>query len=367
MISSQSHLQAPLLVPSPSYFISDDIKMELLRKKSMLLASPDPELYPDIPAQVDNYHELVPIDDPIASSSSALGLVMSVYRATAMKTGDVYCLRRVHSFQPNTANTKSLINAIDSWKKLEHSNVVQLRQVFTTKAFGDNSLIFVYDYYPGAVTLMNQYFANQNTGLGPGGGSNGILNVPRPYSQRQSQRSKFLPESLIWTIIIQLSSALRTIHAIGLACRAFDPTKIIVTSGILPENANPAAYNHNPRVRLSCCGVFDVVAHDAFLQELQQFSVKSLISHYQQEDLIAFGKVCLALACNSVSAVKRENWSQSLELVSRTYSADLRSLIFFLLSTKNSNGQRTINDIMPMIGGRFFFPFNKKNQKNDIF
>jgi hypothetical protein len=26
---------------------------------------------------------------------------------------------------------------VDMWKRLQHSNIVQLREVFTTKAFGD--------------------------------------------------------------------------------------------------------------------------------------------------------------------------------------------------------------------------------------
>ncbi len=38
-----------------------------------------------------------------------------------------------------------------------------------------------------------------------------------------------LPESAIWSYIVQLSSALRTIHAAGLACRVMDPTKILLT------------------------------------------------------------------------------------------------------------------------------------------
>jgi len=37
-----------------------------------------------------------------------------------------------------------------------------------------------------------------------------------------------LPEALIWSYIVQLSSVLRTIHAHGLACRVMDPTKILL-------------------------------------------------------------------------------------------------------------------------------------------
>jgi hypothetical protein len=33
-------------------------------------------------------------------------------------------------------NTKCMF-LVDMWKRLQHSNIVQLREVFTTKAFGD--------------------------------------------------------------------------------------------------------------------------------------------------------------------------------------------------------------------------------------
>lgn len=35
------------------------------------------------------------------------------------------------------ANTKCM-GTTDSWKRLSHTNLVQLREVFTTKAFGDH-------------------------------------------------------------------------------------------------------------------------------------------------------------------------------------------------------------------------------------
>lgn len=72
---------------------------------------------------------------------------------------------------------------VDLWKKFQHSNVVQLREVFTTKGFGDqckhtpaanvnaitqfyskfslvnfSALVIVYDYHPGSQTLLAKYF-----------------------------------------------------------------------------------------------------------------------------------------------------------------------------------------------------------------
>lgn len=260
---------------------------------------------------------------------------------------------------------------VENWKKIHHANIATLRQVFTTKAFGDSSLVFVYDFYSGAQTLNNQYFANQiSQGIG-GTAINGIASAARPYSQQQKSR-KLLPESLIWTYIIQLSSALRTIHGSGLACRAFDPSKIILTNGFLPDPSSSTSQHlqqqqlQQPRLRLSGCAIFDVITHEAFLKDVQHCSAKNLTSHFQQDDLLALGKVCLALACNSLTVVKRENWTQSLELVARNYSGDLRSLLCYLLSVKGATNTRTINDIMPMIGARFYAQLDLSYQRYDL-
>ena len=49
------------------------------------------------------------------------------------------------------------------------------------------------------------------------------LNGPR-------QHAGLLPESMIWAYVVQLSSALRAIHAAGLAFRTMDPSKILIYS-----------------------------------------------------------------------------------------------------------------------------------------
>jgi len=42
---------------------------------------------------------------------------------------------------------------------------------------------------------------------------------------------------------------------------------------------------------------------------------------------VALGKLVLALACRSLIAVHRDNMSASIELITRSYSTDLRNLI----------------------------------------
>ena len=55
---------------------------------------------------------------------------------------------------------------VDQWKKMSHSNLVTLRQVFTSKSFGDHSMVFVYDFFPGSETLMSRYFLLKSVKIG---------------------------------------------------------------------------------------------------------------------------------------------------------------------------------------------------------
>lgn len=152
---------------------------------------------------MDVYIELQPVEpSPGAASYTFNGMPSSVYRATNSETGGLYCLRRFHAFTPSTANAKLLMGTIEAWKRLTHANIAPLRQVFTTKAFGDASVIFVYDYYPASETLMAAYFANQQLPaplalvggtLGGANSHNGGVNGPGgPASSQNPQAQQML-------------------------------------------------------------------------------------------------------------------------------------------------------------------------------
>jgi len=264
-----------------------------------------------------------------------------------------YVLRRIHGFR--LVNVKSMV-LVDQWKKQQHSNLVHLREVFTTKAFGDHSLVFVYDYHPGAETLLMLHFSGPEQssnlngaarpfpGMSRGGRSMG---GPAMSQQQQPQRpGGLMPERLIWSYIIQLSSVLRTIHGAGLACRVVDPSKILLCG--------------NSRLRINGCGIFDVLGFDA------SNSPTAMVPHFQQEDLLSLGKLVLALACYSLQAVQRDNIQQSIEFVSHHYSSDLKNLIMYLLSSPPPSHMKSINDIMPMIGARFYTQLDAAQLKCDV-
>ncbi|XP_013412688.1 PAN2-PAN3 deadenylation complex subunit pan3 isoform X1 [Lingula anatina] len=331
----------------PSFFMPDEIKMELLNKQAVTLCQVEGAL--DLPAEVDKYHNLVPLEPPAISpmqKSSTFGYPTSCYKAVNTEDGLTYCLRRIHGFRHIHPRCLELI---DKWKKIQHSNMVCLREVFTTKSFGDHSMVFVYDYYPRSETLMSRHFSAPPMLNGYANPYN-LDGAARPFSAGKGlngprQHAGLLPESLIWSYVVQLSSALRTIHTQGLACRVMDPTKILIVD--------------KTRLRLNCVGIFDVLSFDP-----NQANPMAMMPHYQQEDLVSLGKVVLALACNSVIGIQREHIQTSMELVARNYSADLKNLILYLLT--NQNRMRSVNDIMPMIGARFYTQLDAAQLRNDV-
>lgn len=114
-----------------------------------------------------------------------------------------------------------------------------------------------------------------------------------------------VPENILWSYIVQLTNAIKTIHSNGLAAKGIELSKIIVTSKM--------------RIRLNCCGMLDVLRPDT-----------RTLAECQLDDFISLGRLILCLACNSpVAAV---NPAQALEMIGAHYSAPFHSTLTSLLS-----------------------------------
>lgn len=313
-----------------AFFLPDEIRSEILARNeiSNLMLDPVDVTQHALPPEVDNYHSLYPLE-PVQALHGKLTILSSTYKGTHSTTGIKYCLRRLHGFRLQSTKCMAVV---EMWKKLQHSNVVQLREVFTTKAFGDNSLVLVYDYHPGSHTLLTKYFTPTQEANGYPDPFQGDA---RPFSHKSNlQRTNngpLLPEATIWSIIMQLTAGLRAIHQAGLACKVLDPTKVLVTG---------------KRMRLSFCGTSDIAQFDP-----NAANPLAVASMHQQDDLTALGRLVLALACRCLQSVQRENVQNSIEMVSRHYSTDLRNFIVYLFSTTQ---RRSVTDLMPMIGARFY-------------
>ena len=187
-------------------------------------------------------------------------------------------MRRVVGF---SLSDHKAMACVDAWKKVKHVNVINLREVFTTRDFQDHSLVFVYDYHPRAETLLSRHFTQGQQG--------------------------FVPEPLLWSYIIQITSALRAIHGCGIACRVVRPSKILLFGG--------------SQIKISSTCILDV------LQYGEGQTSPAAITHFQQEDLFCLGTLILALACGSLSAISREAMPQSMAHVSARYSEDVFTVI----------------------------------------
>ncbi|KXS11673.1 hypothetical protein M427DRAFT_102239, partial [Gonapodya prolifera JEL478] len=292
-----------------SFFMSDRLREELQKRNEAVHHSLDESGY--LPLELYNYHSVYPLEQPKMIPGS-FGYMTSVYRVTGSVDGKPYVLRRVEGFR---LMNEMAMSTIDPWRRLRHVNIVSVREAFTTKAFGDYSLAFVYDYHPLATTLADHYFAPGATPpTGPA------------------------LEKTIWSFICQVASALKTIHSAGLSVRSLEASKILVTG--------------KNRFRLNCCGLLDML----------MFDVGKALPQQQQEDLIRFGQLIACLACLSLTAA--QNLPKSIDFLSRNFSTDLKNVTLYLLSKPSP--MKNVDDVITMMGPRILHEINSAHHYNDF-
>ncbi|KAJ4017999.1 PAB-dependent poly(A)-specific ribonuclease subunit 3 [Fusarium irregulare] len=269
--------------------------------------------------QLDNYHNLVPLDTTHRKNANIFGYPSWVYKATATKTGNLYCLRRLEGYR---LTNEHAIRLVKEWRRINNGNVVTIIDAFTTRAFGDSSLIFVQDYYPLSKTLVEAHL------------------TPSTTHGNRFQAKTPIAENVLWAYISQIANALQAIHSINLAARCIDPSKIILT--------------HKNRIRLSACSILDVVQYDAHrpIQELQQ------------EDFIQFGRLLLCLTTNTLP-VHLTNYQMSVEQMSRVYSVEMRDTVLWLLTPQQPPAQKGIEEFVRGIAGRITTTFDQNLQALD--
>ncbi|KAL9094181.1 MAG: hypothetical protein Q9165_003596 [Trypethelium subeluteriae] len=292
----QYHLYAPLgphrenllayQRTAHDFFLPDSLREDLQRKSEATLQSlPNSTL----PSQVDHFHSLVPLDTNNQKNAALFGYSSWVYKAMSSNDGFTYTLRRLEGFR---LTNEQAIRSVQAWKRINNGNVVSVHDAFTTRAFGDSSLILVTDYHPLSKTLAEQHF-NQSPGF-PGSHSN---RLPKQH----------VPEQILWGYICQIASALKAIHSERLAARLIHPSKILVTS--------------KNRIRLNACAILDVTQYDS----------QRLITDFQLEDLVQLGRLILQIISGTSNATF--NIPKALEQLTRSYSERLKECITWLLSS----------------------------------
>ncbi|KAG0245012.1 PAB-dependent poly(A)-specific ribonuclease subunit 3 [Mortierella sp. GBA43] len=304
------------------FFISDNLREELHRKNETTLQTVNAQEY-GIPEELHEYHSLYPLEPAQEKSTEVFGYQSSVYKSMCSVDGRTYCLRRIEGFR---LTNELAMQTIEGWRRIRHANIISVREAFTSKAFGDHSLIFVYDYHPCSRTLYDVHFGPQAQLA-----SQVVVGAPKNTDHT-------IHERVLWSYLIQLTSALKKIHSAGLAARLIDPTKILVTG--------------KNRVRLNCCGIMDMLTFDSAPN----------VAHLQQDDILNLGQLMLTLACKSLNAT--HNIPKSIEYITQHYSQDLKSIILFLMSQPVP--MKSIDQIITTLGPRILQEVNDVQNANDM-
>lgn len=269
-----------------------------------------------MPAQVDYFHSLVPLDLNHQKNATTFGFPSWVYKAQSSKDGNFYALRRLEGFR--LTNEKA-IRSVQAWKRVCNGSVVTIHDAFTSRSFQDSSLIFVTDYHPLSKTLAEQH-------LGAG-------------NRFQTRHPAHIPEQVLWSYLTQIANALKAIHSNGLAARIIEPSKILLTA--------------KNRVRLNACAIMDVVQYEA------QRSVTDL----QRQDLVNLGQLVVTLGANSPSVMG--NPTRAMEHFTRAYTPQLKNSVFWLLNGMQKDQERSIDIFITGISSQLMSTFDSSLHLDD--
>ncbi|KKK21253.1 hypothetical protein P175DRAFT_0499579 [Aspergillus ochraceoroseus IBT 24754] len=294
-------------------FLPNDFREELQKKAAATLQTlPNTQL----PAQVDYFHSLVPLDLNHQKNAATFGFPSWVYKAQSSKDGNFYALRRLEGFR--LTNEKA-IRSVQAWKRVCSGSVVTVHDAFTSRSFQDSSLIFVTDYHPLSKTLSEQHLS--------------------AGTRFQGRHNPHIPEQVLWGYMTQIANALKTIHGSGLAARIIDPSKILLTG--------------RNRIRLNACAIMDVV----------QFDTQRTVADLQRQDLVNFGQLIVTLGANTPSVM--HNPAKAMEHFTRAYSPQLKNSVFWLLNGMQKDQDRNIDIFITGISSQLMSTFDSALHLDD--
>jgi PAB-dependent poly(A)-specific ribonuclease subunit 3 len=275
-------------VPNARLTAYNPLISELNRRSYLRHAIFDPTASVDLPAYFGGYSAFVLLEPPItarapSSTTSLFGLPSTVYRGLRESDGESVCLRRLEGVRGVDAIAN---NVVTTWQNVSHPGLVIPTHIFPKKLGDLTSVFFVSEYFPDALTLED-------------------------YMQKAAAS---FPESMLWSVALQLLSAAMAIHSANLSARVFHPSKILVQSS---------------RIRLTGLGVTDYVESAKGKQAVPSLQVLNA------QDIVGIGKSLLALSCGSLAAI--QDPSAALQYVDATYSKSWRTLILYLLSKPSPN------------------------------
>ena len=296
-------------------FISNEFREEIQKKAAATLQTlPNSQL----PSHIESYHSLVPLDTTHQKGSTLFGGYTSwIYKSQSSQNGHFFALRRIEGFR---LTSELAIRTVQTWKHIINASIVRVVDAFTNRNFGDSSLIFVTDYHPLSKTLAEHHHIGQGR------------------QQRGRGSIDQVPEAVLWSYVVQIASALKTIHSNGLAARLIEVTKIIVTG--------------KNRIRLNGCAVLDVI----------QFDNKTSLGQLQRQDLVNFGLVILSVGANAADA--SQNFARAMDQFKRYYKPDLQNAVIWLYSAMQTQ-DKTIDLFVTLLASQMITAFNAALHNDD--
>jgi PAB-dependent poly(A)-specific ribonuclease subunit 3 len=211
---------------------------------------------------------------------SSFGYPTGTFQVTNREDGHLYCLKRfdnVRSVSPKIA--QQVTGRWNIPEVNEHPGIVKFYQCFVLQ----RAVFFVYQFIPGARTLSDYI-------TGP------------------------LPESIIWSCVAQLVSAIRKVHGSNLAVRTIRLQQCLC---IIDSTGSRV------RLRLGSVGIIDAL----------EFEARKHLLDLQMEDIRDLGRLLLSLATGTEVVVTSDaaTIGRCEQFLLQNYSRELHNLCMTLI------------------------------------
>lgn len=284
-----------------------------------------------VPDFVGGYGALYPMDGQVAHALlPPQGAHVQQYKAIS-HDGEASVLLRVVGVPP--AGSSQIVRASETWRRVRHSGIAKLREVFTDTAFSPNTNEVIVSYqFPGRARTFTQCFLSS-------------MNNQHQHNQHQYARSSPygssvpspLPEDALWALASQFLSQVAECHKHGLTLRgALDPEAVLVVG--------------RNRVRLFGVGLNDML--DPAGADHVGVNASERGRMFVKQDLTQLSTLLLLLSLrNNVQAVRQGTLmfgiAQSLDTLRlASYSQQWVSTIEALVNVASPTSTRTISDVL---------------------
>ncbi|KAJ2766642.1 PAB-dependent poly(A)-specific ribonuclease subunit 3 [Coemansia nantahalensis] len=259
--------------PAGYYAVDESLRRALASEMRAAFAVGESNL----PYRVHSYYALSPLETTEIYTASGC-IAEHAIKAQSISDGRHYMLGRIAGLPPST---KPDLGVVDRWRCVQNPGIAHVHEAFVTRAFGDSSLVVVRDYKPLAASLASR-----------------LLERPAPAT-----------EAFLWSVVLQLASALHAVHAAGLAACVLGPSTVWIT---------PAG-----RVYIACGGLLDLLSPGR----------SESLAAAQQRDLRAIGQIVSALLCAGAEGAAVARGQPPLPLAATVgpgFSPSLRELAVYL-------------------------------------